>query len=106
MATEQAASELKQQGAMEASRDPASSVSAEDAERKVLEESRSAGVAAFKFDPDATPAEKKAQAKEVGRPSVLKSPHCGREDTGEANVELDRHFRTAFIRTGRRVQHS
>lgn len=67
MATEQAASELKQQGAMEASRDPRSSVSAEDAEKKVMEETKSAGVAAFKFDPDATPAEKKAQAREVSR---------------------------------------
>lgn len=67
MATEQAASELKQQGAIEASRDPASSVSAEDAEKKILEESKSAGIDAFKFDPDATPAEKKAQAREVSR---------------------------------------
>lgn len=65
MATEQAAEELKQQGALEASRDPTSSVTAEDAEQKILEETRSAGVAAFKFDPDASPAEKKAQAKEV-----------------------------------------
>lgn len=65
MATEQAASELKQQGAMEASRKPETSVSAEDAERKIMEETKSAGVAAFKFDPDASPAEKKAQAREV-----------------------------------------
>jgi hypothetical protein len=65
MATQQAAEELKQQGALEASRDPASSVTAEDAEHKILEETRSAGIAAFKFDPDASPAEKKAQAKEV-----------------------------------------
>lgn len=50
---------------MEASRDPESSVSAEDAERKIMEETKSAGVAAFKFDPDASPAEKKAQAREV-----------------------------------------
>lgn len=66
MATEQSANELKQQGAIEASRDPESSVSAEDAEKKILQDTRSAGVAAFKFDPDATPAEKKAQAREVG----------------------------------------
>ncbi|KAF3769104.1 tricalbin [Cryphonectria parasitica EP155] len=65
MATEQAAEELKQQGAMEASRDPESSVTAEDAEKKILEETRSAGVAAFKFNPDASPAEKKAQAREA-----------------------------------------
>lgn len=65
MATEQSANELKQQGALEAARDPENPVSAEDAEKKVLEETKSAGVAAFKFDPDATPAEKKAQVKEV-----------------------------------------
>lgn len=74
MATEQSANELKQQGALEASRDAQSSVSAEDAERKVLEESKSAGVAAFKFDPDATTAEKKAQAREVSKYSVVAAP--------------------------------
>lgn len=67
MATEESANELKQQGALEASRDPESSVTAEDAEKKVLEETKAAGVDAFRFDPDATPAEKKAQAREVGR---------------------------------------
>lgn len=65
MATQEAANELKQQGAIEASRDPQSSVTAEDAERKILEETKAAGVNAFRFDPDATPAEKKAQAREV-----------------------------------------
>lgn len=67
MATEIAANELKQQGAMEASRDPGSSVTADDAEKKILEETKAAGVDAFRFDPDATPAEKKAQAREVSR---------------------------------------
>lgn len=66
MATVQAANELKQQGALEASRDPQSNVSAEDAERKIVEESRKAGVAAFTFDPDATPEQKRAQARAVG----------------------------------------
>lgn len=74
MATEQSANELKQQGALEASRNPESSVSAEDAEKKVLEDTRSAGVAAFRFDPDATPAEKKAQAREVGAYSAIAAP--------------------------------
>lgn len=74
MATEQSANELKQQGALEASRDPQSSVSAEDAEKKILEETKSAGVAAFKFDPDATPAEKQAQAREVGAHSAIAPP--------------------------------
>lgn len=71
MATEQSANELKQQGALEASRDPENPVSAEDAESKILQDTRSAGVAAFKFDPDATPAEKKAQAREVGACSTI-----------------------------------
>lgn len=74
MATEEAANELKQQGALEASRDPESSVTAEDAEKKVLEESKAAGVDAFRFDPDATPAEKKAQAREVSRSDQLYEP--------------------------------
>jgi hypothetical protein len=65
MATEQAAAELKQQGAIEAARNPESSVSAEDAQKKMLEESKAAGVAAFTFDPDATPEQKRAQAREV-----------------------------------------
>lgn len=65
MATEQAANELKQQGAIEAARDPESSVTADDAQRKMLEESKAAGLTAFTFDPDASPEEKKAQAKAV-----------------------------------------
>jgi hypothetical protein len=65
MATAQAANELKQQGALEASRDPNSNVSAEDAERKIVEDSRQAGVTAFIFDPDASPEEKRAQARAV-----------------------------------------
>ncbi|KAH8890839.1 tricalbin [Thozetella sp. PMI_491] len=62
MATAREASELKQQGAIEAARDPNSSVTAEDAEKKILEESKKAGVTAFHFDPDASPEEKRAQA--------------------------------------------
>ena len=65
MATAREATELKQQGAIEASRDPDSSVSAEDAEKKLVEESKNAGVAAFTFDPDASQEEKRAQAKAV-----------------------------------------
>ncbi|KAF1978894.1 tricalbin [Bimuria novae-zelandiae CBS 107.79] len=57
------ASELKQQGALEAAQGPNSSVTAEQAEQKVFEEARQGGSAAFKFDPDATPEEKAAQAK-------------------------------------------
>jgi hypothetical protein len=65
MATNREASELKLQGAEEASRDPASSVTADDVQRKMVEESKNAGVAAFTFNPDASPEEKKAQAKAV-----------------------------------------
>ncbi|EAQ93621.1 hypothetical protein CHGG_01856 [Chaetomium globosum CBS 148.51] len=63
MATTHAANELKQQGAIEASRDPESNVTAADAERKIVEDSREAGVTAFTFDPDASPEEKRAQAR-------------------------------------------
>lgn len=65
MATEKAEAELKQQGAIEAARNPESSVSADDAQKKMLEESKAAGVAAFTFDPDASPEQKRAQAREV-----------------------------------------
>ena len=54
--------ELKSQGAAEAARDPNSSVTAQDAERVAVDESNKAGSAALQFDPDATPAEKAAQA--------------------------------------------
>ncbi|KAI1261765.1 C2 domain-containing protein [Xylariaceae sp. FL1019] len=63
MATSQQAAELKQQGAIDAARDPASAVTSDDAQKKMVEESRNAGAAAFTFDPDASPEEKKAQVK-------------------------------------------
>jgi hypothetical protein len=76
MATVQAANELKQQGAIEASRDPNSNVTAEDAERKIVEDSRQAGVTAFTFDPDASPEEKRTQARAVccGPPCANTNP--------------------------------
>ncbi|KAK7725442.1 Tricalbin-2 [Botryosphaeria dothidea] len=55
--------ELKQQGAIEAARDPNSNVSAADAEQKVLDEAHKAGGAALAFNPNATPQEKAAQAR-------------------------------------------
>lgn len=58
-------SELKQQGVLEAARDPNSRISAEDAERAVVNEARKAGVEAFQFDPNASAAEKAAQARSV-----------------------------------------
>lgn len=57
--------ELKQQGAQEAARDPNSSVTADDAQRVILDESKKAGAVAFQFDPNASPEEKAAQARSV-----------------------------------------
>lgn len=60
------AGEFKSKGAEEAARDPQSSVNAQDAEDVITNESKKAGVPAFQFDPNATPAEKAAQARSVG----------------------------------------
>jgi hypothetical protein len=60
------AAELKQQGALEAARDPNSQVTAEDAEHTVIKEARKAGAPAFEFDPNASAEEKAAQANSVG----------------------------------------
>lgn len=57
--------EIKTQGAVEMANDPNSSVTADDAQRKMVEESRKAGVEAFTFNPDASPEEKAAQARAV-----------------------------------------
>ncbi|KAF9635988.1 putative membrane bound c2 domain protein [Lasiodiplodia theobromae] len=62
MASRQEA-ELKQQGAIEAAQDPNTNVAPADAEQKVLDEARKAGGAALAFNPDASPAEKAAQAR-------------------------------------------
>ena len=59
------APDLKTQSAVEAAQDPKSDVTAEDAERKITDESKKAGVAAFQFDPNATPEQKAAQARAV-----------------------------------------
>lgn len=59
------ARELKQQGAIEAARDPQSLVTAEDAERVLVEQAKSAGVPGFSFDPHATIEEKRAQVAAV-----------------------------------------
>lgn len=64
------AAELKTQGAVEMANDPNSSVTADDAQKKMVDESKKAGVAAFTFDPNATPEQKAAQARAV-RPSAL-----------------------------------
>ena len=59
------AGELKSEGATEAAQDPDSKVSAQDAENVMTAESKKAGVAAFQFDPDASPEDKAAQARSV-----------------------------------------
>jgi hypothetical protein len=61
------AAELKSQGVVEAAQDPNSSVTADDAEQKIVMESRKAGVSAFTFDPDASPEAKAAQAHAVSQ---------------------------------------
>lgn len=60
-----AAGELKSQGAAEAARDPESKVSAQDAERTMVNETMKAGGAAYQFDPNASPEEKAEQAQSV-----------------------------------------
>ncbi|GAB7366233.1 hypothetical protein MBLNU230_g7790t1 [Neophaeotheca triangularis] len=86
------ASELKQQGALEASRDPDSSVDAAAAEDTLRQEAKAAGAAAFTFDPDATAEEKAAQ---VGG-SAGDRPHrkhqvaalASDQDGGKADYDL------------------
>lgn len=67
MSTAKDANELKQQGAMEAARDPESSVTSDDAQKKILDDSKKGGVTAMTFDPDASIEERKAQAKAVSQ---------------------------------------
>jgi hypothetical protein len=57
------AADLKAQGVIEAAQDPNSSVTADDAQQKIVTESKKAGVPAFTFDPNASPEEKAAQAR-------------------------------------------
>jgi hypothetical protein len=65
MATERAVGELKTQGVIEAAADPNSSVTSNDAQKKIVEESKNAGIQAFTFDPQASAQEKKAQVQAV-----------------------------------------
>ncbi|KAL1843757.1 hypothetical protein VTJ49DRAFT_138 [Mycothermus thermophilus] len=92
MATAREASELKQQGALEASRIPNSTVSADDAQRKLVEESRQAGVVAFHFDPNASTEEKKAQARAAIPPGFHHRPKgvaIATDMDGGNQVDLD-----------------
>ena len=59
------AEELKAEGAVQAAQDPDSGVNSQDAQQVMANEAKKAGVAAFQFDPDATPEEKAAQARSV-----------------------------------------
>ncbi|KAB5580164.1 C2 domain-containing protein [Coniochaeta sp. 2T2.1] len=61
MSTERSAGELKTQGVIEAAEDPNSSATSMDAQKKIVEESKNAGIQAFAFDPNATAEQKKAQ---------------------------------------------
>ncbi|KAK3328855.1 C2 domain-containing protein [Apodospora peruviana] len=54
--------ELKTQGVIEAAQDPDSNVTADDAQKKIVEESNNVGVAALTFDPNASTEEKMRQA--------------------------------------------
>ncbi|KAL8713354.1 MAG: hypothetical protein Q9220_002553 [cf. Caloplaca sp. 1 TL-2023] len=57
------AAELKSEGAAEAARNPESNVTSQDAQHVMATESKKAGVAAFEFDPNASPEAKAAQAR-------------------------------------------
>ncbi|POR39621.1 Uncharacterized protein PYUK71.03c [Tolypocladium paradoxum] len=57
-----AARELKAQEAIEAAQNPESQVTADDAEKVIVEQSKNAGIPAFSFDPGATLEQKRAQA--------------------------------------------
>lgn len=87
------ADELKQQGAIEAAADPQSRVTAEEAEKEIVERSKNAGVAALNFDPNASIAEKRAQARaaippELQRPSRSKNVAIATDvDDGTGPVE-------------------
>jgi hypothetical protein len=90
-------SELKQQVAEEAARDPNSSVTAADAEKVILEESKKAGAVSLQFDPNASPEEKAAQARAVClyrsalpyTPTDILLENCRYEATAEGNGHRD-----------------
>lgn len=65
------ASELRQQGAEEAARDPNNHVTSEDAEHFMVDETKKAGIPAYQFDPYASPEEKAAQARSVSELKYL-----------------------------------
>lgn len=96
------ARELKVDGAFAAAQDPESQITADDAQREMVEESRNAGVAAYSFDPDASPEEKRAQAQAVScKPPLHSRTKCTARaiHSSEANSSspvLDRLFPSNF----------
>ena len=66
MVSQRNVAELKAQGVEEASRDPNSKVSSADVQKVLGDESKKAGIAAYSFNPDASPEEKAASARAVG----------------------------------------
>lgn len=68
--------EKKVQEAVAAVNDPTSSVTADAAQKQMVEESKNAGIAAFTFDPDATPEQKRAQARAVSEVSIKYPNHA------------------------------
>ena len=67
--------EAKQQVAEELARDPNSNVTAADAEKVLVDESKKAGAPTFQFDANASPEEKAAQARAVCLTSSTLWPH-------------------------------
>jgi hypothetical protein len=67
------AAELKQQGVIEAAQNPDSSVTADDAEKEIVNQSRNAGITALTIDPNASPEQRRAQARAVNTPPLYLS---------------------------------
>ncbi|OAA67505.1 membrane bound C2 domain-containing protein [Cordyceps fumosorosea ARSEF 2679] len=57
------AREAKVDNAVAAAQNPQSTVTSDDAQRKMVAEARNSGIPAFSFDPDASPEQKRAQAR-------------------------------------------
>lgn len=83
--------ELKTQGVIEAAQDPNSNVKAEDAEKKILDESRKAGVPAYHFDTDASAKDQLAQLREVRDHIAMGRCHKHELHTNAGYAGLSRH---------------
>lgn len=93
------AGELKSQGATEAAPDPSSRVTAQDAEDVMANESRKAGIAAFQFDPNASPEAKAAQAAAVSYPKTEANSNTNVDQHVPANFHHDKKPRAVGIAT-------